>query len=363
MRMRIYRNYMLRQVLILLCITLLVFTFIFVVGNIVKLSDLIINKKVNPVLVLRLFLYLIPFVIGFTIPIATVSAMVLLFGRLSADNEINALRASGVSLMNIIFPVLALSFVLSLLTFIINDKIEPHAHYSARRLVAEMGVKQPLAYLEPGSFIDIFPGYIIFIYQLKDNFMKYVRIYQLRDDQPPRVLIAERGQVMVDEVRRKLRLKLRHVISDEVDPRRPDKFYKFVSDTYFIAFDLPKNNEGKITRKLKEHDIRTLLGIRRRYKDRGIGILPIDIEINKRLAFAFAPLVLSIFAIPLSIKTARNETSVGITVVALITTVYYFAMLGVEALSIRGVLPPYISMWLPDILFMIIGFVLLARQR
>ncbi len=362
MRMRIYRNYMLQQIISPLLISLLGFTFIFVIGNLIKLSDLVINKHIDFKLVIELFSCFIPFVIGYTLPIATLAATVLLFGRLSSDNEINALKSSGISIFTIVFPVLSFAFLLSLVTFIINDKIEPEAHFKARKLIAEMGIRKPTAYIEPGSFIDIFPGYIIFIYQMKGDFLKYVRIYQLREDLPPRILVAEKGQVMFDDAQRKLRLKLENVSSDEVDPQHPDKFYRFHSDTYFVTFDLPRE-EKKVLRKIKEYPIKLLLKERKKFKEKGLDVTPIDVEIHKRIAFSFAPLILSIFAIPLSIKTARNETSVGITIVAIIAVLYYLALLGVEAITIRSIVPPAVGMWLPDLIFLCLGLLLFRMQK
>ncbi len=361
--MRIYRDYLVKQAVFLLILSLLIFTFVFIVGNMMKLSHLLLNGKISVGDLLRVFVCFIPFVIGNTLPVAAICAVVLLFSRISADNEINALHSSGVSLWQISKPVLTLSVFLSVLTFVINDKIEPEAHYKARKLVAQIGTRKPSACIEPGTFIDIFPGYIIFVYRMKGVFLEGIRIYQLQEKRPPRVLVAKRGQVLVDKKAQKVKLKLEDVISDEVDPTRPDRIYKFYSRHYFITFDIPKQITGQIKRKIKEYPIKDLIKMAQHYSVKGISPVPIYMEIHKRISFALAPLALTIFAIPLSIATARSETSVGLVLVAIISLGYYLSMLVSEALVVRGILPPEFGVYLPDVIFTMTGIFLFWRRR
>ena len=96
--MKILKKYILREVFVMFLFSLIVFTFVLVTGNLVKLADLVINKGVDISKVGKLFLFLIPFLLSYTIPMSTLSATLLVFGRLSSDNEILALRANGVSL-------------------------------------------------------------------------------------------------------------------------------------------------------------------------------------------------------------------------------------------------------------------------
>ncbi len=361
--MKIYRDYLIKQTLFLLLLFLIIFAFVFIVGNMVKLSHLLMNGKISIIDLGKVFACFIPFVIGYTLPVAMICAVVFLFSKLSADNEINALRSTGVGLIEIVKPVLALSVVLSIATFVVNDKIEPEAHYRARKIIRQIGIKEPVAYIEPGTFIDIFPNYIIFVYRMEGKFLQDVRIYQLQGEKPPRIFIAKRGQVLVDKGARKIRFKLEDVISDEIDPMKPDKIYRFYSRQYFINFDLPEKAESKISRKIKEYPVKKLIAMARDYKSKGISPEPIWLEIHKRLSFALAPFVLTIFAIPLSIKTARSETSVGLVLVAVISLTYYLAMLASEAVVVKGWMSPEKALYLPDITFGVIGLFLFWRQR
>src|SRR3989344_4963128 len=104
--MRILRDYILKEFFHSFTLSIIVFTFVLLIGNIIRLADLLINKGVDMISVVRLFFYLIPWLSTFTLPIAALTAVILTFGRLSSDGELTAMKASGVSFYRISFPVL-----------------------------------------------------------------------------------------------------------------------------------------------------------------------------------------------------------------------------------------------------------------
>ena len=362
MRMKIYRDYMVKNAFYLTLLALSICTVVFIVGNVFRLSHLLINKGVAPGLIFGLLKCIVPFVIGYSLPVASLTGVVLLFGRMSADNEINALQSAGIDLFSIIRPVLFLLWLLSVVTFIITDRVEPDGHYRARKILAEIGVKKPSAYIEPGTFIDVFPGYILFIYYMKDNLMKEVRIYQLQPDRPPRVILAKRGQLLIDEPAHKVRFRLENVISDEVDPADPSRYYKFTSSVYYMSFDLPKQARRSVARKVKEYRIKDLLALRKDYTSRGIDVVPIDLVIWKRVAFSLAPLMLGLLAIAVSITSARREVSIALGLVGLVSVVYYLAMLLAETAVVKQMLPAPVGLLLPDLVFGSLGAIILSRH-
>ncbi|MBU4149913.1 MAG: LptF/LptG family permease, partial [Candidatus Omnitrophica bacterium] len=150
--MKILRSYILKEITVVFFFSLLIFTFALVTGNMIKLADLVINKGINIILVGKLFLYLIPFLLSYTIPMSVLSAMLIVFGRLSSDNEIAAMRANGVNLYRLTIPLLIGGLVLSLFSIILNNRILPESHFTSRKIVKNIGVKNPAAYLETGTF-------------------------------------------------------------------------------------------------------------------------------------------------------------------------------------------------------------------
>ncbi len=93
--MRILRNYILKELLWPFLLSLVIFNFVLLMGNLIKLAELMVNKGVSIIFVLKLFLFLIPSLLSLTIPMAVLTATLLAFGRLASDNEITSMRASG----------------------------------------------------------------------------------------------------------------------------------------------------------------------------------------------------------------------------------------------------------------------------
>ena len=144
--------------------TIGVLTFVMIlVGNLQKIADLVINKGVDIFSVLKLLLFMAPYIITYALPISVLIAVLLAFGRLSSDNEIIAIRSSGINLFSLILPLLIIGMILSLTLLIFNDKASSYAHYAYRKTLISVGFKNPTAAFEEGVFINSFEKYIIFL--------------------------------------------------------------------------------------------------------------------------------------------------------------------------------------------------------
>ena len=111
--MRILRDYILKEFFHSFLISLVVFTFAFLIGNVIQIANLVINKGVSVVAVFKLLFFMIPWLLSFTFPMASLTSVILTFGRFSNDGELTAMRSSGVSLYRIAFPVLMLGAIIS----------------------------------------------------------------------------------------------------------------------------------------------------------------------------------------------------------------------------------------------------------
>lgn len=161
--------------------TLGVLTFVMaLLGNLNKIADLVINKGVDILSVLKIFLFMTPYIITYALPISVLIAILICLGRLSSDNEIIAVRASGVNLFSLIFPFIIIGIMLSLALVIFNDRAASYSHFAYRKTLKEVGIKNPTAAFEEGVFINSFQKYILFIYKVdqKKNKLYNVRIYE-----------------------------------------------------------------------------------------------------------------------------------------------------------------------------------------
>ncbi len=360
--MKILRNYILKELMGPFLISLAVFTFVMVMGNIVKMADMVINKGVSPFSMLKIFLVLIPYLLSYTLPMAMLTAVIMCFGRLASDNEVVAMKASGISLYKIGFPVIIFAFIVSLFQVYLNDNIIAKAHYYTRRIVKEIGIKNPTAYLEPGTFIKDFKDYIIFINSIRGNKIKNVRIYRLQENAPTQTVIAQGGEFSSMPGKDTIVLKLINGTADEPDPKKPNVFYKVNFKRYNMVLNLSQQlPSAEVSKKPKDMSIKELKEEILQMKASGIKAIPLITEIHKKLALAFSTFVFVLVGLPIAINTRRREKSVAFGVSLALVLAYYGIFIGGKALALKEVLPPWAGMWAGNLIFLIAGILLIAR--
>ncbi|MBL7070774.1 MAG: LptF/LptG family permease [Candidatus Omnitrophica bacterium] len=361
--MRILRNYVLKEILGPLILSLAVITFAFVIGNIVKLADFVINKGVELIYVGRLFVYLIPRLLSFAVPMSALTSVLLAFGRLSSDNEIIAMRANGINLYKISMPAIIIGLLLSVMSIPLNDKIVPAAHYRARILLKEVGLRHPAAYLEAGTFIKGFKDYILFIYDIKfdknKTFFKNVRIYQPQKNGPTRTIIAKRGELVSLADKNTIKLKLMDGTSDEPNPMNPSHFYKLNFRTYYLTLTLDDSTMREHGKKNKEMTFDELLANAEKLKKKGIDPQPLIRRLHKRIASSFASFAFVLIGIPLAITTRRSEKSIGIGLAFVLATAYWLLLAFGQILATKNIIPIWLAMWFANIILISIGVILM----
>lgn len=360
--MKIINRYLLKELAGPFIGSFFVSTVILAAGNIVQSADMIINRGVDPMHVLLIFLYLMPYVMIFTLPISVLAAVLLGFGRLSGDNEFTALRTSGVSISSIVVPALVCGVLISLASVPLNDRVLPNAKFRARKLIHEAGMQSPTALLEPGVFIKGFQDYIVFIHGLEDDVMEDVRIYQPRDEGATRTIVARKGRIIPLPEERSIRLHLIDGMADEIAPQRPDEFYKLSFNDYYMTLSLgPATDISQIQKKASEKTIAELLEDIDKMSQRGVDTTPLRIELHQKIALAFSNFIFVLVGIPLAITTHRREKFIGFAMAMLLFLIYWgFIMAGI-AFTIKGFLPPWLGVWAANMVLFVPGVYFFRR--
>lgn len=359
--MRILRTYILREHLSPFFVTLGGLIAVLLIGNLIKFAELVIAKGVNPIDLLRLLLYLIPFILTFAVPMACLIAMVLAFGRLSTDYELIAMRASGVAPFRLVTPVLVTGLVLSTMMLAINDRIAPKSHLAFRRQLKSIAVKQPTAYLEAGTFIKDFVPYVIFVYHVDGKKLNNVRIYEPQPNGPTRTIIADRGEFQRAANKREIQLKLYDGTVDEWDTANPGTFFKIAFTTYTMTLNANRDDPERMGKKLKEMTLRELASERGQLSAQQIEILPVSLELHRRIASSAAPLVFMLFGLVLGLQLHHHERLTGFVWILAIFLCYYLGLIGMDAVAIKRWLPPALAMWIPNLLGCIISAPMIIR--
>ncbi|NQU74137.1 MAG: YjgP/YjgQ family permease [Candidatus Omnitrophica bacterium] len=341
-------------------LSIAVFTFVLLVGNFIKLAELIINKGVAFIYIAKLFFYLIPYLLSYTVPMAMLTATLISFGRLSSDNEITAMRSLGISVMKIASPVLVLGFLVSLLLVPLNNTLIANSHFASRRTLKEIGIRSPSAYIEAGTFVKDFEGYIIFVHEVKGNKLKNIRIYQPQKDGPTRTITASEGEFITAAKKEIVKLKLINGTSEEPDLNNPSSFYKLNFKTYYMTLNLQdKPKLKKLEKKAREMSIKEIRAELKAMRKGGIEPEVLLSELHKKFAMSFSAFLFVLIGIPLAIKAHRSEKSIGIGISFALLVIYWVLLAGGTAFALKGSLAPWIAIWLANIAIGITGAILL----
>ena len=355
--MRVLKYYVLRECVFPFFLALGVLTCIFLLGNLVQLANLVINKGVSLSLIGQVFLLYVPLLLGYTLPIACLISVILAFSRLSADNEIVAMRACGIHLKKILFPLFALGIILSLFTLLLNDKLVPYAHHEQRKILKNLGVKNPTALLEAGVFIESFKDQILFIHKIEENRMYGITIYQPQENRPTRTIIAKRGEFTPVPGGDQVKLKLMEGTADEPDLENPNNFYKVNFQNYFMTLDLT-NKKKEVTKKPKSMTLKELKDMITDYQMRLLNTDRLETEYWRKITWSFSVLFFILLGFPIAVITHKREKSANVILAILFAGSYYLLSMGCESLAREGIAPAQLIMWIPNLLAAIAAFIL-----
>lgn len=345
--MKIIRSYFLKEFSQNFLFSFLSITFIMLAGNMVKISDLVIRKGVNPLLALKLFSYFIPYLLEFSIPLACLLGILLSIGRISADNEIIALKVSGVALSRILMVFLTLGLCLSLFMVILNDRIIPQASFSSRKILKKMSENNPLGFIEPGVFIDQFKNFVLFTHDVERNTLKKVFIYETKDKSSSNLIYADKGEFVVDGNILKIRL-----LNGFVEG--PGMKYRIQFKTHFMHLPIDKNNT-KISRKPKDMSIKELSRLIKTFKQEGKDPIPLEVSLQKKLSYSFSSIVFILLGFGTAGVIRHREKSLNFGLCFLSALGYYLLSLAGETLVFKAGVPVFLGIWFPNLVFLLLG--------
>ena len=361
--LRIHR-YILREISAPTLLSLLIFTFVLLMGKIPRLAELVINKGVPAAEILQLFSYLLPTFFSVTIPLSFVLGLLLTFGRLSADSEYIALKASGISLYNLMKPVMLLAILFSLLTAWITISIEPASKTAFRGKLFQIASSSASVSVRPGVFNDEFPGIVLYARGMDENrgTMQDVFISDEREEETPATITAREGRFISNPNKYSLTLRLSNGSIHRRPPKEKHATYQTISFTnYDINLDMGSQLNNKQRRRSRSEmswpELNNAIDKAPDNRTR----FHLQVEKHERIVIAFAPLVLVLIGVPLGLQSQRSGKGAGFTLALMIFLVYYILLSLAGNIADKGLVPAAIILWLPNLCFLLGGAWLLHR--
>ena len=363
------------------------FIFVLVAANAVKdVIERMASGQLSPVMAGQMIALLIPFTLSFAAPMGLLVGILVVLGRMSARNEIAALKSAGVSLWRISLSIFALAFIAVGACAFINNYYAPVARQQYREMLSGLVHDAPLRFVVPGRFVRDFPGYVIYAGERDDENLSNVWIWVLgRDRSVEKFLQARKGSIRYDESRNILVLDVYDATgesrsganSDDLSRMRPVAVIEHASFALPMDRLMSTQKSAEVQKKLSNMSLSELADTWRKARSdqwaasygseqwRQARILKTraSFYISRNFAFAFSALALALVAIPLGIKVGRKETYANMALALALGMLYFFLVFLTGWAERTPQAFPALLVWLPNLAFFAAGALLMRRSN
>jgi LPS export ABC transporter permease LptF len=363
---KILDRYVSSQILTTLIWTVCMLSLMLVVANAMRqLLELLMTHGLPWSYILSFIGDLLPFSMIYSIPWGALLAVLLVFGKLSSENELVALRANGVSIVRICTPVFLMTLGCLGLCLWINLYVAPECERRFKELAFKLASTEPLALFGTDEVIDAFPNRKIYVGRKNGTTLEDLHIYEMNAQQVPvRVIYAKRGTLEVDKDNQRILLRI-------YDARYEDRDESDVNDLRLMHYGISVQ-EGVFPISLQElinkaHSNQrptelTLSHLQEAMDQKqGKQLTILRTELSKRFSNSMAVVTFVLVGIPLAISAQRRETSIGIAISICIAFTYFIFIVVADNVKSNASLHPEILVWLPNFIYLTLGGTLFYR--
>jgi lipopolysaccharide export system permease protein len=361
---RLLWRYMFRDILLHALLGLFAITLLLVVANLLRFMEELAAAGVGLSALGQLMLAILPAYASYALPTALLFGVLLSFGRMSADGEIVAMRASGISPSRLLPPALLLGAIAALGAGYLLFEVQPKAATRIRTLMRELAGS--LQVVEPGRFLA-FGDRLVYVHSLGDAScpLEGILIGNATEGDRSYYAAARCGTLESDADSHTLAFVLHDGSIHFRDPD-PSRYRRIRFGSMRTVIDVsqvtdPKPRSSQLT-------FSELLAVARRPADDpeqrrmngeyGTGL---SVQIQRRLAFPFASILLAIVAVPLGIRPMRSGRSAGALTAIAVMALYWLVFSLGDMAATRGAVPAWLGLWLPNALALALGIALMRR--
>lgn len=356
------------------------FAFVVALPNVVRdlLGPLLVGQLTGGAFA-RLVLLILPFAISYALPMGILTGVLLTLGRLSADSEITAMRASGISVARVARPVFLLGALCAVGALYINFESMPWARVQYHREFAALVRANPLSFIVPKTFIREFKGCVIYVGEMEGPVLRDIWLWELDDQRRVKRLVrAESGRIDYDEATNSLIPTLVRAKTEERNAANPEDFSKSPKapsvekaeevrlslDKYFGQAGVRVKQEWLTYSELRAEQAR--LAKRpapppEKARERAQEEMQIGLVMQEKFNLSLAVFSFALVGVPLGIKISRRETSANLGLALLLVLSYYLLTVMVKWLDRQPEYRPDLLLWLPNLIFLALGVWLFSR--
>jgi len=351
---QILLRYLIAEVVPPFFLGLLAFTSVLLVARMLKLIELVVTRGVPFLQVGKLFRLILPTFLEMTVPMAFLLAILLGLGRLSNDQELLAMKASGISPTQILWPIACLALLIALATLFLTMYARPAANFALKKELYNIAKNRVGTALKEKVFNDDFPKILIYVEEVvpPGSTAQGVLIVDKRDKTREDIILGKVARITTDEETNTLGLRLFDGSIYERESNRPG-----FSQTRFNIYDFKLDLDdliGPVRQKQsgpKEMALSELLSAIAAKQDSGIQTIAERMELHQRISFGFAPLVFCLLGVSLTLipRASRTNRSWGFMLCLFWLMTYYTLLSLGKALGDKNILHPIPALWLPNL--------------
>lgn len=357
-RPKILDRYIIKEVMSFVALAVAALTIMLIVRTLFELTDMLINKKVAWLYVVQLLFYRLPAYLVLTFPMSLLASSELAIGRLSTDGEITAMRAAGISLRRIVIPFVIAALVISILSFLINDHIVPEANRAHQNIMRENVLKRGPSYIRRNVFFRDAENRYFYVnrFDEKNMVMQDIMVYEFTGEKSPRTITAKKGKWVNNT------WKLENGTIYNYDEKGEITYeMSFATMDIIVKEDLQKFFKNQRTpQEMNSKELRQQISI---LQQAGADTKNFEVDLHMKYSVPLSGLIFVLLGVPLGLQVKRGGKSAGIIISIVLILVYYIFVSTTRSFGKGGMLTPLLAAWLPNIIFAILGIIIIFRAE
>lgn len=362
--MKTLDRYIIREILPPFAIAALVFTFILIIPFIIELAEQMIAKGVPWPMLLRLMVTLLPSALALTIPMALLIGILVAFGRLSADREVVVMMACGISPYRLLRPLALIALVAWAGSSWVMLKAMPDANQAFRELTMQIVADRAEGEVRPRVFFEDFPNMVLYVRDVPlSGGWEHVLAADTSNPAQPVVYLAQSGRMLVDREARTIQMVLQDGARHITRLDDPSQYEVLRFEQMVVTLDpesvFPRNGPARGDRELSIAELRARIA---ELEASGVSTHNPIMEIHKKFSIPVACFVFALLGLALGASNRKDGKLASFVLGIGVIFVYYVVMFTAQAMTKGQMIPPWLAMWLPNIVLGAAGILLLMSR-